>query len=194
MVLAAMMMGLMAVLQMGKLIEYVPNVVISGFMNGIAVMVWVPQVQGLYGWGKDKMEGHAAINTVLALLTTFLIFTIPMVTGRFCPAYKSFLPGTLIAMVFVSGFAIACGGLGIQTVHTGDPIDSFAEVTALFTDNFPTEWSGPLMVKALPFAFQLAMLGYIDTLLTSRIVDEKVEGMYPVEQRWRPTYKNLELL
>jgi SulP family sulfate permease len=193
-ILAAVMLGLMALLQTGKLITYVPNVVISGFMNGIAVMVWVPQVQGLYGWGKDKMEGSAAINTVLALLTTFLIFTIPKITGRFCPAYKSFLPGTLIAIVFVTAFVIACGGLGIQTVHTGDPIDSFGEVAALFTDNFPTEWSGALIVKALPFAFQLAMLGYIDTLLTSRIVDAKVDIMYPVEQRWRPTNKNVELL
>merc|ERR1719262_884327 len=37
------------------------------------------------------------------------------------------------------------------------------------------------------------MLGYLDTLLTSRIVDSKVLDMYPEEQRWRPTYKNLEL-
>jgi len=62
------------------------------------------------------------------------------------------------------------------------------------TDNFPTEWSGALILKALPFSFQLAMLGFIDTLLTSRIVDEKVEKMYPPEQQWRPTYKNLELV
>jgi len=178
----------------GGLIQHVPNVVISGFMNGIAVMVWVPQVQGLYGWGKPKMEGHWAINTVLALFTTFLIFNIPKVTGRYCPAYKSFLPGTLIAIVFVSLFVFVCGGLGIQTVKTGDPIASFGDAAALFTDNFPTEWSGALILKALPFSFQLAMLGFIDTLLTSRIVDEKVEKMHSPEQRWRPTYKNLELV
>merc|ERR1712100_949402 len=40
----------------------------------------------------------------------------------------------------------------------------------------------------------LAMLGFLDTLLTSRIVDTKVVDMYPEEQRWRPTYKNLELV
>jgi len=187
------MIALMAILRLGELIKFVPNAVISGFMNGIAVMVWVPQVQGLYGWGKPKMEGHFMINTVLALFTTFLIFNIPKVTGRFCPQYKSFLPGTLIAIVLVTAFVAVCGGLGIQTVKTGEPIDSFSEVGALFTDNFPSEWSGALVLKALPFAFQLAMLGYIDTLLTSRIVDDKVEGMYPAEQQWRKTNKNLEL-
>lgn len=133
------------------------------------------------------------INTVLALLTTALIFTIPKLAGRFCPSYKSFIPGTLIAIVLVSVLAQVCR-FQIQTVKTGDPIDSLAEVGALFTDNFPTEWSGALIVKALPFAFQLAMLGYLDTLLTSRIVDAKVVDMYPEEQRWRPTYKNLELM
>jgi SulP family sulfate permease len=194
MIVAALMMSLMAMLQMGKLITYVPNVVISGFMNGIAVMVWIPQIQGLYGWGKPQMEGSLVINTVLAVLTTALIFGIPKLTGRFCPAYKSFFPGTLIAIVLVTGFVVACGGLGIQTVNTGTPITSFAEVKALFTDNAPTEWSGALIVKALPFAFQLAMLGFLDTLLTSRIVDTKVVDMYPEEQRWRGTYKNLELV
>jgi SulP family sulfate permease len=163
-------------------------------MNGIAVMVWVPQVQALYGWGKPQMGGNFMLNTVLALLTTALIFGIPKLTGRFCPAYKSFLPGTLIAIVLVTGFVVVCGGLGIQTVQTGEPIDSFSEVKALFTKNAPTEWSGALIVKALPFAFQLAMLGYLDTLLTSRIVDSKVVDMYPEEQRWRPTNKNLELI
>merc|ERR1711976_1049737 len=144
--------------------------------------------------GKPKMEGSLVINTVLAVLTTALIFGIPKLTGRFCPAYKSFFPGTLIAIVAVTAFVVACGGLGIQTVKTGTPITSFAEVKALFTDNAPTEWSGALIVKALPFAFQLAMLGFLDTLLTSRIVDTKVIDMYPEEQRWRPTYKNLELV
>jgi len=127
-------------------------------------------------------------------LTTFFIFNIPKVTGRYCPAYKSFLPGTLIAIVFVSLLVFVSGGLGIQTVKTGTPINSMAEASALFTDNFPTEWSGALVLKSIPFAFQLAMLGYLDTLLTSRIVDAKVENMYPEDVRWRPTNKNLELL
>jgi len=178
---------------MGGLIGYVPNVVISGFMNGIAVMVWVPQVQYLTGLGHAVMTGNMALNIVLALTTTALIFGIPMLTGKFCPRYKSFLPGTLFAILIVSAFVAICGGLGIQTVATGEPIDSMSKVQHLFTDNFPSEWSGGLILAALPFAFQLAMLGYLDTLLTSRIVDVKVEDMYPVEQRWRPTYKNLEL-
>lgn len=193
MLLAGAMLALMAVCRMGKLIQYVPNVVISGFMNGIAVMVWAPQIQSLYGWGKPQMTGNVILNTVLALLTTFLIFNIPKVVSKFCPAAKSFLPGTLIAIVLVTGAVAAAGGLGLQTVQTGEPIDEWSEVTGLVTNNLPTEWSLGLVMAALPFAFQLAMLGFIDTLLTSRIVDLKVDAMYPAEDRWRPTYKNLEL-
>jgi SulP family sulfate permease len=192
-ILAAVMLAVMGACQVGRLIVYVPNVVISGFMNGIAIMIWVPKVQELVGVGKPQMTGNMAINIALAVLTTFLIFNIPKVTGKFCPQFKSFLPGTLIAIVLITAVVALCGGLGIQTVKTGDPIDSMSEVQALFTDNFPTEWSGPLIIKAIPFAAQLAMLGYIDTLLTSRIVDVKVVDMYPPEDRWRPTNKALEL-
>jgi len=162
-------------------------------MNGIAIMIWIPKVQELVGAGKPKMEGNMAINIALAVLTTFLIFNIPKITGRFCPQFKAFLPGTLVAIVLITAVVALCGGLGIQHVQTGDTISSFSEVGALFTDNFPTEWSVPLVVKAIPFACQLAMLGYIDTLLTSRIVDVKVVDMYPPEERWRPTNKALEL-
>jgi SulP family sulfate permease len=194
MILCAILMAIMGACQVGKLIVFVPNVVVSGFMNGIAIMIWIPKVQELFGLGKPQMTGNMAINVTLALLTTFLIFNIPKLTGRFCPAAKSFLPGTLVAIVLVTVFVVSCGGLGIQTVRTGEPINSFGEVGDLFKDNFPTEWSGSLIIAALPFACQLAMLGYIDTLLTSRIVDAKVVDMYPPEDRWRPTYKNLELL
>merc|ERR1711981_777094 len=50
------------------------------------------------------------------------------------------------------------------------------------------------MMKGLPFALNLAMLAYIDTLLTSRIVDAKVIDMYRPSDRWRPTNKALELV
>jgi SulP family sulfate permease len=192
-ILAAVMLAVMGACQVGKLIVYVPNVVISGFMNGIAIMIWVPKVQELFGLGKAQMTGNVAINTALALTVLAMCFQIPKLTGRFCPQIKSFLPGTLVAIVSVTAIVALCGGLGIQKVSTGEPIDSLEEVGALFTDNFPTEWSGPLVLKAIPFAAQLAMLGYIDTLLTSRIVDVKVVDMYRPEDRWRPTNKGLEL-
>lgn len=201
MLLTGLLMALMGVCQLGKLIVFVPNVVISGFMNGIAIMIWVPKVQELIGLGKPKMTGNTVINVVLALTTTFLIFNIPKVTGRFCAAYKAFLPATLIAILAITTLVtilVAAMGPGtlfdIQTVKTGDPIDSIEEVVSLFADNFPSQWSGGGIAKAIPFAIQLALLGYIDTLLTSRIVDAKVDEMFQPQDRWRPTNKNLELI
>lgn len=193
-VLSAVLIAIMGVCQVGRAIVFVPNVVVSGFMNGIAIMIWFPKIQELFGVGKPQMEGNMFLNTGLALTTTFLIFTIPMFTGRFLKAYKAFLPATLIAILLITGFVAICGGLGIQKVKTGEPIDEISDVTDLFKNNFPSEWSGALIVKAFPFAIQLALLGYIDTLLTSRIVDAKVIDMYAPQDRWRPTNKMLELL
>jgi len=89
-------------------------------------------------------------------------------------------------------FILAQAGIKIQLLKT-EPINSFGEVGAMFTDNFPSQWSGSLIIKGLPFAFQLAMLGYIDTLLTTRIVDIKVVEKYK-DQAWRPTNKMVELI
>lgn len=160
-------------------------------MNGIAVMVWVPQIQKLFGWGEKPMHGAWYLNLAVSLITLFLIFNLPKVIGRYCSAAKPFLPATLVAIVLMSAIVFIFG-IDIQLLQT-EPINSFGEIGAMFTDNFPSQWSGGMFIKALPFAFQLAMLGYLDTLMTSRIVDIKVEEMYK-EEAWRPTNKMLELV
>merc|ERR1712232_972324 len=66
------------------------------------------------------------------------------------------------------------GGLGIQTVKTGDAINSFDDITGMFSDNFPSIWTGAFLMKALPNAITLCVLGYLDTLLTSLVVDQKL--------------------
>jgi SulP family sulfate permease len=196
-VMSAALIFLLGICQVGKLIVFVPNVVVSGFMNGIAIMIWVPKVQELFGIGipeEKKLEGNMFVNALVAFATTGLIFGIPMLTNRYCKAYKAFFPGTLLAIVLVTAVVVAAQGLGIQQVKTGEPISSVSAVADMFKDNIPNEWSGALFMAGLPFALNLAMLAYIDTLLTSRIVDAKVIDMYRPCDRWRPTNKALELV
>merc|ERR1712159_890625 len=55
-IMASVIIFLLGVTQVGKLIVYVPNVVVSGFMNGIAIMIWGPKVTELFGIGDSKLE------------------------------------------------------------------------------------------------------------------------------------------
>merc|ERR1711970_300779 len=132
-------------------------------MNGIAVLIWYGEVKNLFGvGGKEAMTGNLAINLGLALMVTFMIFNFGKIPAKLCPAYKSFFPGTLIVIIVVTALVQACGGLGIQTVKTGDPISSFADIKGMFTDNFPSIWTGGFIAKALPQAVTLCVLGYLD--------------------------------
>merc|ERR1712093_744749 len=75
----------------------------------------------------------------------------------------------------------------------GEPISSFSDVSGLFARNFPSRWSGSWIAKAIPFALNLTMLCYLDTLLTSLVMDQKVDEKYDEVNRWPKTNQNKEL-
>merc|ERR1712050_680297 len=108
------------------------------------------------------------------------------------PHLKKFLPSTLIGIVAVT--AVCSAFPALSHVKVCDPIDEFSDVTDLFAANFPNTWSGALLTKALPDALNLTMLCYLDTLLTSLVMDQKVDEKYPEGQRWRKTNQTLELV
>ena len=77
----------MALLRLGKFIALVPNVVISGFMSGIALLIWVGQVQSIFGLGgKTPLGGPVALNFLVAAATVALIFILPGQLKRAVPA------------------------------------------------------------------------------------------------------------
>ena len=66
-----MMMGV----RLGRYIRLVPNVVVSGFMNGIALLVWASQLRKLFGGPvAGAFDGPLLANTGVALITLGLIF------------------------------------------------------------------------------------------------------------------------
>merc|ERR1711988_296645 len=91
------------------------------------------------------------------------------------------------------GSAVCLVFSDIRRVDVGDPISSFSDVSNLFSKNVPTRWSGNWILKAIPFALNLTMLCYLDTLLTSLVMDQKVEEKYDEVNRWEKTNQNKEL-
>src|SRR3990170_5391880 len=76
-ILNAVFLLLVGITRLGKLISYVPNVVILGFMNGIAVLIWKDQIVKVFAMnGKPIMEGGIALNILLGVATFGLIYCI----------------------------------------------------------------------------------------------------------------------
>jgi SulP family sulfate permease len=163
---------LMAVLRLGKFISLVPNVVISGFMSGIALLIWIGQIESIFGLaGKRALTGPVILNFACALTTVALIFIIPGLLKKWFPRLSHFLPGTLVAIVLMTLIANLLQ-LPIGHVSLDGHLGSIADLTALIHSQWPSVWSHELIVAAVPFAIQLSLLCYLDTLLTSLVIDK----------------------
>ncbi len=163
---------LMALLKLGRFIALVPNVVVSGFMSGIALLIWVDQVDALMGWaGKTALAGPLWQNMAITVGTLLLIFMFAPLTRRVVGPLTRFLPSTLMAIVIMTGVSHALH-YRIEYVQLGGGFTSLSEFPALLASQIPTVWSSDLLLAALPFALQLALLCYLDTLLTSLVIDK----------------------
>lgn len=169
-ILTGVILALGAVLRLGKFIEIIPNVVVSGFMNGIAILIWIDQIKKLFGiMGKKAYGGPVATNVIVAFVSCALIFLIPKVTKKIPKG--NLLSATLFSIVIMSAI-VSIFNIPIETIQLNTRIDSFASIKEIVIAQTPTTWSMGLIILALPFALQLAALGYLDTLLTSLVVDK----------------------
>ena len=101
--LTAVLLIITAICRLGRFIQLVPKTVISGFMNGIAILIWVDQTKKLFGLaGESPYKGSIPINVVVALAAFLIAFAVPIVAKRWFPRFKSFLPGTLV-VIWISG-------------------------------------------------------------------------------------------
>ncbi len=171
-ILSGVILLLMSVFRLGKFISLIPNVVISGFMSGIALLIWVDIGKSIFGLGgKAPIGGPIYMNLLIAVATTAMMFLLPPLVKRFMPAFSSYLPGTLLAIVIMTLLANVFA-LPVAHVELSESINSLAAFGKIIDSQIPTDWSMHIILTALPFALQLALLCYLDTLLTSLVVDK----------------------
>src|SRR5688500_12046710 len=104
----ALFLLLAAAVRLGKLISFVPNVVILGFMNGIAVLIWKDQIARLFGLhDKTVMQGGIFVNLLLAVVSFALIYGIVwMVRVSKVPSgVRSLISGVLWTIILVTIFS-----------------------------------------------------------------------------------------
>ena len=165
--LAGLIQILLGVLRIGRFVIYTPYSVISGFMSGIGIIVILLQV--LPFLGAPAAEG-GALNSIKALpgvvnlinLEAVAIAAVTLGVGVLWPKQlRKYLPPTLAAMA-------AGTGLGIFWL-TGAPVLG-AVPTGLPTLQLPVLSLG-FLGHAIQPALIIALLGSIDSLLTSLIAD-----------------------
>ncbi|QKX18056.1 SulP family inorganic anion transporter [Microbulbifer sp. YPW1] len=164
-ILAGVLQVVMGILGVGHYIRLVPYPVISGFMTGIGVIIIILQLNPLLGHDSPSgtlgalgnvPEALSAIhpaNLVLGLGTLAMVYLWPAKWGRYLPApLAALIAGTLIAF-----FALDVPILG--SIPTGLPE---LQMPVL---------GGDKMFLVIEAAIILAILGALDSLLTSLVAD-----------------------
>lgn len=165
-VLAGLFQILMGVLRLGEYIRLVPYPVVSGFMSGIGVIIISLQMSRLFGHepgGSGTIPALAAIPGSIAdpVLPAVLAGAIALATVFLWPKpWGKFVPAALAALVFGTLASLAVPGAPVLgAIPTGFP--------SLIVPSFSAETFG-LVLEA---AVILAVLGAIDSLLTSLVAD-----------------------
>ncbi len=173
---AVVLMGILQLifgaLRLGKFIRMVPHPVMLGFVNGLAIVIFMAQFESFHtesGW----MTGRPLL-TMLALVAA----SIAIILGL--PKLNKNLPAPLIAIVAVAVAAIAMG-LNTRTVADLAPIaGAFPSFTPLAVPfNLET------LQIILPYSLILAGIGLVETLLTLNLIDEMTDT------RGRPNKESL---
>ncbi len=166
-VLGGLLQVLLGLLRIGRFVAYTPYVVISGFMSGIGIIIMLIQTLPFLGAPTAPGGPMGAIGAVPEVVgninsSAFAIAAVTLAVGvlwprrltRFLPApLMALIVGTLLGVLWLSDAPI------IGPVPTGLPSLQLALPSASF------------LAHALQPALILALLGSIDSLLTSLVAD-----------------------
>lgn len=170
--LSGLLLIIFGLLRLGRFIKLIPNVVISGFMSGIAIIIWLDQLKKLFGFGgKEPFSGDISQNIFLAFGAMFLVFFLPQFFRKIMPKIASYISATFVSIVAMSFFA-HFAGFDVELVKISGSIKNISDVYELFLVNIPHGLNWQVLLIALPFALQLAVLAYLDTLMTSLVIDK----------------------
>lgn len=162
-VLAGIFQVLAGVLKLGKLMRLVPHPVIFGFVNGLAIIIFMSQIDQFKDISGDWLTGSTLyILLGLVLITMAIIWGLPKLTKA--------VPASLTAILVVFGIVAL---FGIDTKTVGDIASIEGGFPPFHIPNIPFDFETLMII--LPYAAIVAGVGLIESLLTLNIIDEITE-------------------
>lgn len=178
---------LAGIFHLGKFIRLVPYPVMLGFVNGLAIVIFLAQLgqfkkkTDAAHTGDETEGGHSAIDVLfngnwldgssmnlmlgLTVLTMAIIWVFPKI-----PKLGKILPASLVSIVAVSLLVI---GLDLDTKTVGDLASIKGGLPEFHIPMVPITWETFFII--LPVSITLAAIGLIESLLTLTLIDEMTE-------------------
>ena len=163
-ILAGVLQIMAGLLKLGYVLRFVSRSVMTGFVNALAILIFMALLPELIGvpW----------LTYPLVALGLAIIYLVPLVTRA--------VPSPLICIVVLTGLVLALG-LNVRSVGDMGELPSTLPVFLLPQVPFTFE----TLAIILPYSAAVAAVGLLESLLTAQIVDELTDT---------PSYKNRECI
>jgi SulP family sulfate permease len=179
-VLMGVLQILAGILKLGKFIRIVPYPVMLGFVNGLAIVIFLAQLgqfgeAGQPGWLAGTFMQGSIIDVAwlhgeqLYMLLGLVLGT--MVIIQFLPRLTTIVPSSLVAILVVTALVY---GLDLDTRTVGDIASIKGGLPSFHLPDVPFNLETFWII--LPYAIILAAIGLIESLLTMRLIDEITES------------------
>ncbi|MBK5007079.1 SulP family inorganic anion transporter [Pseudomonas sp. S60] len=165
--LGGVVMMLFGLLRLGKLVRLVPYPVMLGFVNGLAIVIAMAQLEH-FKQGEQWLTGTPLyLMAGLVGLTMLVVYGLPKLTRTVPPA-----------LVAILGVGLLVYLLDLPTRTLGDMAHIAGGLPPLALPDVP--WNLETLRIIAPYAVLMAMVGLLETLLTLNLTDEITESRgYP---------------
>lgn len=153
-ILTGVIQILLGVFKIAKLMRFIPNSVMIGFVNALAILIFMAQVPHILGEG--------IITYIFVAVTLLIVYTVP----RFFKA----IPAPLIAIIILTAITFTFG-IDLKTI--GDLGTITQSLPSFFLPDVPFNLETLQII--LPYSLALAVVGLLESLLTSQIVDDMTD-------------------
>jgi SulP family sulfate permease len=168
---AVVLMGIIQIgiglLRLGKFIRLVPHPVMFGFVNGLAIVIFLSQLDQFKITGPDTSSTWLS-GMPLWIMLGFVLATMAVI--HFLPKFTKAVPASLAAIVGVSAVVIY---FQIPTRTVGDIASIAGGLPQFHLPSVP--WNFETLRIIFPYSLIMALVGLIESLLTLTVIDEMTE-------------------
>ncbi|MGB2992680.1 MAG: SulP family inorganic anion transporter, partial [Paenisporosarcina sp.] len=150
-ILTGVIQILFGIFKVARVMKFIPRAVMIGFVNALAILIFMAQV--------PHFLGISTMTYVFVAATLLIVYILP----RFLKS----IPAPLIAIIALSALAIFTN-MDLRTV--GDLGTLTQTLPTFFIPNVPFTLDTLMII--FPFSLALAIVGLLETLLTATIVDD----------------------
>ncbi|WP_171235281.1 SulP family inorganic anion transporter [Ruegeria sp. HKCCA6837] len=155
----------------GRFIRLVPHPVMLGFVNGLAIVIFLAQMGQFKVPGTMENTGHGMSGgewlSGMQLYTMLGLVALTMAVIWVMPRITRIIPAPLAGILVVAALVI---GLGLDVPRVGDLASIEGGLPAFHIPMVPLNWETFEII--LPYAVILAAIGLIESLLTLNLVGE----------------------